>query len=76
VQSLVYLTDILTIQLKEKSFYRYDLVKFLKTEIETCIGPVVDEEIERYSENSHHDNMSDTDTLVTNVTQKILKSTQ
>lgn len=48
-------------------------MKFLKTEIEECVGPIVDEEIERYSENAHH-NVSDTDTLVARITDKVIKS--
>lgn len=56
-------------------FYRYDLVKFLKTEIEESIGSLVDEEIELYSE-SGHEYMSDTETLVASITDKVTKSPQ
>lgn len=54
-------------------YFRYDIVKFLKKEIEESIGPLVDEEIELYSE-SGHEYMSDTETLVARITDKVTKS--
>lgn len=50
-------------------------MKFLKSEIEECVGPIVDEEIERYTE-SAHENLSDTDTLVARITDKVTNSKQ
>ena len=48
-------------------------MKLLKAEIESCVGPIVDEEIEKYSESAHH-NVSDTDTLVSRITEKVIES--
>ena len=55
--------------------FRYDLVKHLKTEVEVCIGELIDDEIELYSE-SGHEYMSDTETLVARITDKVTKSPQ
>lgn len=56
-------------------WFRYDMVKFLKAEIEECIGPLVDEEIGQYTE-SGHEHVSDTDTLVNKITGKVTQSQQ
>ena len=65
----------MTIHTYSLTICRYDLVKSLKSEIETYIGPIVDDEISRYTERGH-EHVSDTDTLVARITEKVTKSQQ
>lgn len=51
-------------------------MKWLKSEIEDSIGSIVDEEIERCTEKGGHENVSDTDTLVARIAEKVIKSKQ
>ena len=51
------------------------MVKSLKSEIDGCIGSIVDDEIELYSD-SGHEHLSDTDTLVARISQKVTRSQQ
>ncbi|OPL32878.1 hypothetical protein AM593_05071, partial [Mytilus galloprovincialis] len=58
----------------DEHFHRHEFVKVLRRKIEDIIGPLAEEEIERFESSIHDSNGQET--LINKITDKILHSRQ